>query len=175
MTLNESNGNNQTITFEGNYGTNNAFRGGGGSYVGEDKSISLFGNVWKAYKLDTPYSSTINTQISFDFEVFEEAEGHAICADEDVNADTLGGYRIRCIALAGTQYNKWSELHVKKAERATIGTKMSLTVRIGDMFPEVGTQINYIAFVQDNDEFPFKGTSRFRNIELFDSPVSLDF
>ena len=108
-------------------------------------------------------------------ELFEEAEGHAICADEDVNADTLGGYRIRCIALAGTQYNQWSELHVKKAERATIGTKMSLTVRIGDMFPEVGTQINYIAFVQDNDEFPFKGTSRFRNIELFDSPVSLDF
>ena len=64
MTLNESNENtSQTMTFGGNYGTNNVFHGGGGSYVGEDRSITLFGNVWKAYKLDTPYISTINTEI----------------------------------------------------------------------------------------------------------------
>jgi len=163
------------MVFAGSYGTNNILIEGGGSYVGNDGSISLYGNVWKAFELDTPYEATGNTHISFDFELIEEAEGHALCTDEDTNDDTFGGSHKRCFAIAGTEYELWSDLHVKKTEKATIGTQ-TFSVKIGDIFPEIGTMINYIAFVQDNDNQPLRGISRIKNIKLFDvKPVSLIF
>jgi len=170
MTLNESKFNAQIMSFAANYGTNNVFIGGGGSYVGEDGSIALYGNTWKAYSLERPFNVNGNTHISFEFELIEEAEGHAICADEDTDDDTYGGFHKRCIALSGTEYELWNELHVKKDVKAEIGETISLTVKIGDMFPEIGTKINFIAFVQDNDKLPWNGVSRFSNIKLFDSP-----
>ena len=164
----------QNMIFAGNYGNNNAYFGGGGSFVGKDGSIALYGNVRKAYKLLKPYAVDANTHISFDFELFEEAEGHAICADEDTDDDTFGGSYKRCIALAGTAYELLNELHVAKVEKAGVDGTMSLTVKIGNLFPEFGSEIKYIAFVQDNDKLPFNGVSRFRNIKLSNSqPVSL--
>ena len=160
----------QNMTFSGSYGKNYAQNGVGGSFVGGDGSIALYGNVRKAYKLEIPYAVNGDTHISFDFELFEEAEGHAICADEDTDDDTFGGAYRRCIALAGTEYESWNELHVKKIEKAEVDGTMSLTVKIGNLFPEIGLKIKYIAFVQDNDKLPFNGASRFRNIRLFNSP-----
>ena len=173
LNLSQNNAGN-LMTYAENYGTKNVFIEGGGSFVGEDGSIALYGNAWKAYSLETPFGVNGNTHISFEFELIEEAEGHAICVDENTDEDTFGGFQRRCIALAGTEFTIWNERLVKKIGKVTSGTTLSMTVRIGDMFAELGHQINYIAFVQDNDNLPLNGVSRFRNIRLFNVlPVSL--
>jgi len=166
--------NSTTLEFEGEYGTDDVFSLGGGSIIDESGVISLYGNVWKSFKLQTPYRATGNTHIFFKFELVNEAEGHAICAEDDLNADTFGGFHKRCIALAGSQYDDWHENHVRKIDRAKESEVLTQKVLIGDLFPEVGTNIMYISFVQDNDAAPFEGVSSFWDIRLFEvAPVSL--
>jgi len=83
----------------------------GGHLVNSDY-IMLIGNAWKAFQLETPYEITKNTRISFDFTILKEAQGHAICLDDDRNEDTFGGTHIRCLMLGGKQLSAWD--HVKK-------------------------------------------------------------
>ena len=78
-----------TSTFAGSYGNNVLIDGtfdqdyAGGAVVHEDSSaISLFGNAWKAYRLCDTIEITKSTFLEFEFKVFEEAEGHAICLEE---------------------------------------------------------------------------------------------
>ena len=76
-------------TFAGSYGNSDLIDGTfdqdyvGGAVVHQDKkAISLFGNAWKAYRLCNTIEITKNTFLEFEFKVFEEAEGHAICLEE---------------------------------------------------------------------------------------------
>jgi len=171
------------MDFEGEYGvdlllssTNTLSTTRGGSIVADDGTLSLYGNVWKSYKLSEPYNVTGNTHIAFKFELTAEAEGHAICVEDDLIADSFGGVHRRCLALAGTQYQDWDDNHVKKGSKFKClegSTCSPRDIKIGHLFPEVGTQIKYIAFVQDNDALPFQGSSKFWNIELYETaPVS---
>ena len=84
----------------------------------ETDHITLLGNAWKAFELTKPYTVTKNTRVEFDFTFHKEAQGHAICLDNDLNEDTFGGTRIRCLMLAGKQFSKWD--HVKKINLAVI-------------------------------------------------------
>ena len=77
----------------------------GGVVVGPSRTVTMFGNAWKAYKLSKPYPVTELTKLEFDFYMFREAEGHAICVDEDINEDTFGGERIRCFMIGGKLLN----------------------------------------------------------------------
>lgn len=80
--------------------------------------VLLVGNAWKAFQLPTSYPVTKNTMIKFDFTIFREAQGHAICLDDNRNEDTFGGTRIRCLMLGGKQFSVWE--HVKKINLAEL-------------------------------------------------------
>jgi hypothetical protein len=73
----------------------------GGVVVGPSRTITMFGNAWKVYELEKYYTVTEVSKLEFDFYMFYEAEGHAICVDDDINEDTFGGERIRCFMVAG--------------------------------------------------------------------------
>lgn len=88
------------VEWDGSYGDENTFVGKGGSIVDNTGKIQLFGNVWKAYKLSTPYIVNGNTRVSFKFEMTQEAEGHAICFEDDKVSDTFGGFHKRCIMVS---------------------------------------------------------------------------
>ena len=62
------------------------------------------------------YTVTKNTRVKFDFMMYREAQGHAICFENDLNEDTFGGTHIRCLMLAGKQFSKWE--NVKKLNLA---------------------------------------------------------
>lgn len=99
----------------------------------DSNHIILYGNAWKAFELVTPYKVTKNTRIAFDFTVFKEAQGHAICLDNDRNEDTFGGTYIRCLMLGGKQFSKWD--HVKKLNLVDLRTgeaRQSSTLQGGD-------------------------------------------
>lgn len=152
--------------------------GRGGSFV-ENSKITLYGDVWKTYKLpkSKAYSATGNTWVSFIFELTEEAEGHAICFDENEDPDTYAGYEKRCIALAGTEFSSWDESHVHKHvwKYRLDGDKKIVHVheKIGHFFYRNTSVINFIAFIQDNDANPFQGISSFWDIEFYEvQPVS---
>eukprot|EP00558_Chaetoceros_sp_UNC1202_P002596 CAMPEP_0197243344 /NCGR_PEP_ID=MMETSP1429-20130617/8834_1 /TAXON_ID=49237 /ORGANISM="Chaetoceros sp., Strain UNC1202" /LENGTH=108 /DNA_ID=CAMNT_0042703555 /DNA_START=70 /DNA_END=392 /DNA_ORIENTATION=+ len=80
------------IAFSGSYGShiglgnevgtagyNQDFEDGGDIFVTEaGNKLTQFGNSWKTYELSEPYPVTINTRLKFNFEVAEEAEGHAV-------------------------------------------------------------------------------------------------
>ena len=161
------------MSYAGYYGMDNARMSTGGGSIVEDGAISLYGNVWKSFELPTPYNATGNTYIEFKAELIDEAEGHAICAEDDLNADSYGGFHRRCIVFAGTQFDAWDDNHVLKIEKIEEGTTLVRSVFIGNLFPEVGTEIRYISFVQDNDAMPAQGSSKLWDIRLFDiTPVS---
>jgi len=73
----------------------------------DNYKISLFGNAWKAYRLCQPYEVSQNSFLEFSFTITEEAEGHAICVEEDLNEDSFGGAHTRCVMLAGSQVDRW--------------------------------------------------------------------
>lgn len=97
------------------YGNNKAFNqdSGGEVHVTDDfSSATLKGNAWKAFELSTSYPVTERTRLRFRFELKNEAEGHAICVEDNLDEDPFAGKHVRCVLIAGTQYNEWS--HVKK-------------------------------------------------------------
>lgn len=174
----------RNIVWHGAYGDQNTFIGSeGGSNVDDINGIQLFGNVWKAYELEQPYSVTGNTHVSFKFKMIKEAEGHAICFDDDDVADTYGGFQKRCIVLAGTEFDHWDNHHVHKVvlhnrnqtvvDTETGSVEAVVDVKIGHFFNRKGITIKFIGFVQDNDAAPFEGISSFRDIQIFEvEPVS---
>jgi len=156
------------LQWEGDYG-NDIHHNKGGSNVNTDGKITLYGDVWKAYNYS--YPTTVDTHITFHFELIKKAEGHAICIEDDLEADTYGGSQKRCIALGGTQFGIWGNEHVKKIGTSlNEGDNYSGFIRIGDFFPDIGTTVAYIAFVQDNDASPLEGVSTFWNIKLSENP-----
>ena len=70
--------------------------------------VELHGNTWKAF----PYQHVVTKRsvLEFDFRLDIEAEGHAICLDEDLNEDVEIQGAKRCIRLGGTQKGVWSEV-----------------------------------------------------------------
>jgi hypothetical protein len=139
----------------------------------------LYGNVWKAYRLQKPYDVTGNTHVSFKFKLTKEAEGHAICFDDDTEPDTYGGFQKRCITIAGTEYDDWSNNHVYKTEKLNTTNidnepvEVIRQVKIGHFFTRKESQIKFIGFVQDNDADPYSGISTFWDIQFYEEiPVS---
>jgi hypothetical protein len=168
------------ISWEGAYGDQNTFVGvQGGSIVSSKTKIHLYGNVWKAYRLQKPYNVTGNTHVSFKFKLTKEAEGHAICFDDDTEPDTYGGFQKRCITIAGTEFDDWSNNHVFKTEQLNTTNidnepvEVTRQVKIGHFFTRKGSQIKFVGFVQDNDADPYSGISTFWDIQFYEEiPVS---
>ena len=164
------------LSWVGDYGDRNTFFGNGGSYVDTNNRIHLYGNVWKAYYLETPYTVTGNTHVSFKFQMIKEAEGHAICFDDDLVSDTYGGYQKRCIAIGGTEFDRWDSHHVEKVvldkNDSDTGTlEVAYEIKIGNFFNRKGTKVNFVGFIQDNDADPYEGISSFWDIQFFEVEV----
>ena len=62
----------------------------------------------KAFKIPTGSEVTRTTNLKFTAQINKEAEGHAVCIDEDKNVDPFGGTEVRCIVISGTQFNQWN-------------------------------------------------------------------
>jgi hypothetical protein len=137
----------------------------------------MSGNAWRAFPFQ--HQVTRNTVLKFDFELRAKAEGHAICLDEDTNEDVELGGNLRCFVVGGTQTDLWADVY--HLQETTQGHKASYVVNIGAAksvgsraYINSGTQINYLAFIQDNDREPEVGESVFSNIQIYeDTPVSL--
>lgn len=99
------------------YGNEDAFQQdfGGELYNRESLETELHGNVWKAFKLHEAdiVPITDGTTLSFQFRVSEEAEGHAICLENDLIEDPFRGKHSRCMLLAGSQFSHWNHVHKK--------------------------------------------------------------
>lgn len=107
------------------YGNNKAFDqdAGGEVHIADNfNSATLKGNAWKAFKLHTFYPVTELTRLQFRFNLKNEAEGHAICVEDNLDEDPFAGKHVRCVLIAGTQYNEWS--HVK---RENLSLKVGIT------------------------------------------------
>lgn len=156
----------------------------GGVVVGPSQTITMFGNAWKAYKLEEGYQVTENSKVQLDFWMFAEAEGHAICFDNDINENTFGGERIRCFMVGGTQFNDWDHvIKLNVTDEDQIGSEQvknrydicqperKITINLRDLFLDQLETINYIAFIQDNDDDPGYGESAFENIVFYEENV----
>jgi hypothetical protein len=159
------------------YGTN---QDGEGGIVVSDTTLEMHGNSWRSFPFK--YQVTAKTVLEFDFTLTAEAEGHAICLDEDNNEDVELPKSRRCFLLAGSQSAEWEE--VWKLTVTEEGKTKHYKVEIGApptddqltddqslayIYP--GTYINYLAFIQDNDSDPEMGESVFRNIVVYEDVV----
>ncbi len=137
-------------------------------HVQSNNQVTLVGNAWKAFRLEPSYNIRRDTILRFSFSVEEEAEGHAICLEDDLSEDTFSGRSRRCIALSGTQIDKWNYVF-RGNQYSTDGDAITRTydVPVGRIFDNV-FKVKYIAFIQDNDLQPDKGNSSFASITLTD-------
>jgi hypothetical protein len=154
------------------YGTN---QDGGGGIIVSQTGLEMYGNSWRSFALT--YQVTKKTVLEFDFALTAEAEGHAICLDEDNNEDVELPLNRRCFFLAGSQSSRWKE--VWKLEVTGEGQEIRYTIQIGaptvdqdgDQIPAYinpGTIIHYLAFIQDNDSDSEIGRSIFSNIRIYE-------
>ena len=101
------------------YGNQDAFQQdfGGELYNRESLETELRGNVWKAFYLGDGQANhvtiTDSTTLNFEFKVSREAEGHAICLENDLIEDPFRGKHSRCMLLAGSQFSHWNHVHKK--------------------------------------------------------------
>lgn len=141
----------------------------------EGNRVQLGGNAWKAFPIKS-HTVKYNTVLEFDFRLVDEAEGHAICLDEDLNEDVEIQGAKRCFRLAGTQEDVWTEVWKLPGPGPTAEFKHykipvgSITLGPGDDQPYIswGACIQFLALVQDNDENENVGLSVFRNLQLYD-------
>ena len=157
---------------DGTFDQHNEEYQGGFSVMDDGLRVLLFGNTWQAFELLNLYSVTANTRLEFTYNIHEEAEGHLICADNDLNEETFGGSQIRCIAVGGTQFNSIHHVYKPTLQKAGLYTPQTVEVSIGEFFPAKGSFIKYIALIQDNDASPSVGWSEFRDLRLYDTNVS---
>ena len=97
--------------------------------------------------------------------------------DEDQNEDVEIKGANRCFLLAGSQNNTWSEVWNLTDTFKGKGRKQHYKIKLGSLedgyapdepyFPW-GTEINFLALVQDNDASPSVGVSRFENLQLYE-------
>ena len=140
---------------------------GGIQVNGDGRGVVLYGNAWKAFQLVSSLTVNKDTVLSFKFRMEEEAEGHAICIDEDLIADTFGGAKTRCWMLGGSEYGDWKTVHKIDNQKVMPGThEQTFTIEVGKAFESASTEIKYIAFIQDNDLYPETGKSIFKDISL---------
>ena len=107
----------------------------------------------------------------------DEAEGHAICLDEDLNEDVEIKGAKRCFRIAGTQEDIWYEVwKVKRPDSS--GDYTHYRIPVGSIakgegpggdesYIAWGSRIKYLALVQDNDKNENFGLSVFRNLKLY--------
>jgi hypothetical protein len=172
LTIN-TNSNPLELAHSKKYGINQ--HGEGGVTIGDNdndaQSVKMSGNAWRAFPFQ--HQVTRNTVLKFDFELRAKAEGHAICLDEDTNEDVELGGNLRCFVVGGTQTDLWADVY--HLQETTQGHKASYVVNIGAAnsvgsraYINPGTQINYLAFIQDNDREPHVGESVFSNIQIYE-------
>ena len=165
-------------SFEGSYGSDASdgtftqdFLGGvvGGLNEG---SITMFGNAWKVYKFEEQLTIKKSTILEFNFEDSKKSEGNAICLEEDKNEDTYGGLKTRCIAIImkddTNQVDKWNNV-----KRVHVNGPGTYRVKVGSLFNDQTAQVQYLAFIQDNDSLPFEGKSTFSNIKIYEDTLQV--
>lgn len=77
--------------------------------------------------------------------------------------------------VGGTEFDHWDGTHVEKVvlerEDDTGIIIASVDVKIAHFFPRKGSEVKYIAFIQDNDASPYEGVSSFYDIELYEEEI----
>ena len=102
-------------------------------------------------------------------EVEDEAEGHAICLDENLQESDHLPSSHRCFKLAGTQ--DWDDTFVYNVAPVEDTNENHYKIKIGDQSGQhipLGIKINYLALVQDNDKNLEGGESTFKNIKVYE-------
>jgi len=128
----------------------------------DGSSLHMEGNLYKALPLSV--NITENTVLDFDFELEENAEFTAICLDEDLAL--LPG--IRCFMITTPSATTGLNYIYKVAKVTTVGMGYQhYRIPVGRYF---SGEMNYIAFVQDNDADKLHGSSTFKNISFSEPP-----
>jgi hypothetical protein len=129
--------------------------------------ISMSGNLWKAFKFETPLTITDDTILSFTLEIEEHPEAVAICFDEDL---TYSNDQSRCIMFGGDQTSGLGPLIYRGIKQTDITEVNSYTIRLSEYFSGA---MNYIAFIHDQDSGDKSaGISHINNLQLFEQQES---
>ena len=81
----------------------------------------------KVFKIPSGgFTVTKTTNLRFTVQIKKEAEGHAICIDEDKNVDPFGGLKMRCVVISGTQFAQW-----KTAKKHNLAFNKEVTMKGG--------------------------------------------
>ena len=109
--------------------------------------LSVNGNQWKALPLPSPYTVTHNTVVEFDAVVSEGADFHSICLDS--NLDAASGEK-PCVSFMNPRDDAF---HMLTTE-LVVGNSRKLVIPFGQiqgLLANETMEVQYIAFVQDND------------------------
>ena len=96
----------------------------------------------KVFKIPSGgFTVTKTTNLRFTVQIKKEAEGHAICIDEDKNVDPFGGLKMRCVVISGTQFAQW-----KTAKKHNLAFNKEVTMKGGSSGALYATSLPTLLF-----------------------------
>lgn len=139
------------------------------SVSSDASTLTAYGNSWKRFKLDEPFTVTEATVLKFTFEATVEAESHIICLlDDSINANDG---RDDCYALSGKEITGSSSAYKKVSPFTEDGHTTHYELLVGSYFTG---DVLYLGFGQDNDKAftatRAEGESSISNITIYDLP-----
>lgn len=143
--------------------------------ISEDgSSIQVNGNQWKAMALPESYTITHTTVIEMDVVVTDPGDAHAICFDD--NLDNANGENA-CVSFM-TPVDNFNYVLTTELQAGVV-THLAIPYgQILGMLEGESKVVNYIAFVQDDDQADKRGSqSTYSNLKLYDEdrfPVSIN-
>lgn len=129
--------------------------GGNASIEDDGSTLAMSGNTWKA--IEHPYTVTADTVLSFEFKSSIEGEIHGIGLDNNTGISPENTFRVH-----GTQGWGRSEYNNYTPDGWQV-----YKIPIGQFYTG---SFQYLFFVNDHDSGSQNGESRFRNVQITESP-----
>lgn len=136
----------------------------------DGESVTLRGNLFKAFEIPGGLTIDDNSVLSFKFLMEEIAEITGICIEENLE---LEDDFPRCFPLAGDQDVSNDANWLYRGVEQTYSTNewQTYVIRLSEFFH--GDDFKYLVLVQDNDKTDrTTGTSTFKNIEFHETSQS---
>lgn len=135
------------------------------SVSADGSKLTAYGNSYKRFKLDVPFTVSKDTVMKFHFEATHEAEGHFICLLDD--SHNMQDGRNDCFAPSGTEVvadnGSWKRIYPQLED----GEASDYEILVGTYFTG---EVLYFGFGQDNDAARAEGESSISNITISSSP-----
>jgi len=148
----------------------------------DDASITFTGNMWRAWELTTPMSPNDlgDFVVSFEFEIAEAGEIHAICFEENRelgdpdDPNDNGADPRRCVLVGLFQSDNDPSSYLYAEHLTPVGGSHRYVLNLSKMFDRLYNDIKYLAFISDSDKVDAQGKKTYGKVTFSNIQITTE-